>query len=109
MARRGGEHAGIILCSGNGRQKSCLEQIYLWKPERILVWTPGAEERTTWRAIIEDPLWQKLDAVAAGKVTQIPWIPIAARQQSRHRRLVAGATALPEDLDLATPGKADTH
>ncbi|MDR0701187.1 MAG: ABC transporter substrate-binding protein [Azoarcus sp.] len=60
---------------GEGMHKVTLEQLYLWQPERILVWTPGAEERTAWRAIVEDPLWRKLDAVEKGKVTQIPWLP----------------------------------
>ncbi|MDR2030676.1 MAG: ABC transporter substrate-binding protein [Azoarcus sp.] len=60
---------------GEGMNKVTLEQLYLWQPARILVWTPGAEQQTTFRAIVNDPLWQKLDAVAQGKVTQIPWLP----------------------------------
>lgn len=54
-----------------------LEQIYLWKPELILVWTPGADQLTTWKAIVDSPLWQRLDAVRQGRVLQVPWLPFS--------------------------------
>lgn len=54
-----------------------LEQLYLWQPELILVWTPGADQLTTWHAIVDDPLWQKLTAVKRGRVVQIPWLPLS--------------------------------
>lgn len=60
---------------GEGMNKVTLEQLYLWQPDLILVWTPNAERQTTYRAIVDDPLWRRVGAVANGRVVQIPWLP----------------------------------
>jgi len=52
-----------------------LEQLHLWQPELILVWTPAADRLTTWHAIMDSPLWRKLKAVQEKRVLQIPWLP----------------------------------
>lgn len=54
-----------------------MEQLLLWQPELILVWTPGADQLTTWRAITSDPLWQRLGAVKKGRLVQVPWLPFS--------------------------------
>ncbi|MBS1158222.1 MAG: Periplasmic binding protein [Proteobacteria bacterium] len=54
-----------------------MEQLLLWQPELILVWTPGADQLTTWRAITGAPLWQRLAAVKKGRVVQVPWLPFS--------------------------------
>ncbi|WP_321419913.1 ABC transporter substrate-binding protein [uncultured Desulfobacter sp.] len=52
-----------------------IEQISKWNPSYILVWSPGAEELTTWNAITTNPQWQTVNAVKAGKMIQVPSIP----------------------------------
>lgn len=72
----GGSNAAQVSNQpGEAMSTVSLEQLYLWQPDRILVWTPAADRLTTWHAIVDDPLWQRLDAVQAGRVTQIPWLP----------------------------------
>jgi iron complex transport system substrate-binding protein len=83
---------------GEGMVKVTLEQLYLWRPERILVWTPGAEQQTTWRAITENPLWRKLEAVSKGKVTQIPWLPYSWFDRPPGSNRVIGALWLSQHL-----------
>lgn len=62
---------------GEGMSAVSLEQLYLWQPELILVWTPSADRLTTWHAIADNPLWRRLQAVRAGRVVQIPWLPFS--------------------------------
>lgn len=73
-ARNVAQVAGQV---GEGTSAVSLEQLYLWQPEWILVWTPGADKLTTWHAIVDDPLWQPLGAVRHGHVLQIPWLPFS--------------------------------
>ncbi|TCT24287.1 ABC transporter substrate-binding protein [Thiobaca trueperi] len=89
-----------------------LEQIYLWQPELILVWTPAADRLTTWRAIVEDPLWQKIAAVRNGQVVQIPWLPFSWLDRPPGTNRILGALWLAElfypdryDIDLAAATK----
>ncbi|TCJ18724.1 ABC transporter substrate-binding protein [Parasulfuritortus cantonensis] len=67
--------ARVANLPDEGMAKVSLEQLYLWRPDRILVWTPAADQLTTWHAVVDGPLWQRLDAVKAGRVSQIPWLP----------------------------------
>lgn len=60
-----------------GLSSVSLEQLYLWQPHLILVWTPTAEQLITWKAIVHNPLWQPINAVKQGKVLQIPWLPFS--------------------------------
>lgn len=54
-----------------------MEQLLIWQPARILVWTPGADDLVTYRAITQGPLWQQLEAVKHQQVIQIPWQPFS--------------------------------
>lgn len=67
--------AQVEKLPNEGTNPVSLEQLYLWQPDLILVWTPGADQLTTWKAIMDNPLWQQLTAVANGRVVQIPWLP----------------------------------
>lgn len=69
--------AQVASVAGEDSAKVTLEQLYLWQPQLILVWTPGAAERTTWRAIASNPFWQRLAAVREGRLVQIPWLPFS--------------------------------
>lgn len=69
--------AQVASVAGEDTAKVTLEQLYLWQPQLILVWTPGAESSTTLRAIVGNPLWQRLDAVRDGRVVQLPWLPFS--------------------------------
>jgi iron complex transport system substrate-binding protein len=62
---------------GEGMNAVSLEQLYLWQPELILVWTPSANRLTTWNAITANPLWTRVAAVKKGHVVQIPWLPFS--------------------------------
>lgn len=90
-----------------------LEQIYLWQPDLILVWTPAADRLTTWRAIVENPLWLKSDAVRNGQVIQIPWLPFSWMDRPPGTNRILGALWLaawlyPDryDIDLVAVTKA---
>jgi len=69
--------ARVANLPDEGMSAISLEQLYLWQPELILVWTPAADRLTTWHAIVDDPLWQRLTAVRQGRVIQIPWLPFS--------------------------------
>jgi len=62
---------------GEGMNAVSMEQLYLWQPELILVWTPSANRLTTWNAITANPLWMRVAAVKTGHVVQIPWLPFS--------------------------------
>lgn len=62
---------------GEGTSAVSLEQLYLWQPDWILVWTPAADRLITWHAIVDDPLWRQLNAVKNSRVRQIPWLPFS--------------------------------
>lgn len=67
--------AKVDLLPGEATNTINMEQLYLWQPDLILVWTPAADRLTTWRAIVTSPLWQRLRAVREKRVVQIPWLP----------------------------------
>ncbi|PWV63094.1 ABC transporter substrate-binding protein [Plasticicumulans acidivorans] len=67
--------AQVANLPDEGMSSVSLEQIYVWQPDLILVWTPAAEQATTWTAIVDNPLWQRVEAVRSGRVVQIPWLP----------------------------------
>lgn len=69
--------AQVVNLPDEGMSSVSLEQLYLWQPDLILTWTPAADQSTTWKAVVENPLWQPVDAVKQGKVLQIPWIPFS--------------------------------
>lgn len=69
--------AQVTSLPDEGLSGVSLEQLYLWQPHLILVWTPAADQLTTWKAIVQNPLWQPINAVKQGKVVQIPWLPFS--------------------------------
>ena len=69
--------AAVDRISGESTNAVALEQLYVWKPDLILVWTPNADRLVTYKAIVEDPNWQRLSAVREGRVLQIPWLPFS--------------------------------
>lgn len=69
--------ADVAGIPGEATNAISMEQLYVWQPDLILVWTPNADKLTTWRAIVGDPLWQRLTAVKAGRVIQTPWLPFS--------------------------------
>ncbi|MBB3104548.1 ABC transporter substrate-binding protein [Azomonas macrocytogenes] len=69
--------AKVTNLPDEGMSSVSLEQLYIWQPDVILAWTPAADRLTTWKAIVENPLWQKVKAVKAGQVLQVPWIPFS--------------------------------
>jgi len=61
------------------------ERMELADGDVIFVWSLGEEAATTRKRLEDDPLWEKLDAVQAGEVYEVPgyWIgrgPIAANR-----------------------------
>lgn len=74
----GARNAAVVQnVPGEAMNTVSIEQLYVWKPDLILVWTPNADRLLTWHAIVDDPLWQRLDAVRQGRVLQIPWLPFS--------------------------------
>lgn len=69
--------AQVANLPDEGMSAVSMEQLFLWQPEVILVWTPGADQLSAWKAITGDPLWQRLNAVRKGRVVQIPWQPFS--------------------------------
>ncbi|EXJ15816.1 ABC transporter substrate-binding protein [Imhoffiella purpurea] len=99
--------ARVTNAPDEGMSAVSLEQIYLWQPDMILVWTPAADRLTTWRTIVEDPLWQRIAAVRNGKVVQIPWLPFSWMDRPPGTNRILGAFWLAEllypdrfDIDL---------
>ena len=74
----GARNAALVQnVPGEAMNTVSIEQLYVWKPDLILVWTPNADRLVTWHAIVDDPLWRRLDAVRLGHVLQIPWLPFS--------------------------------
>ncbi len=67
--------AQVVNLPDEGMSAVSLEQLYLWQPDLILVWTPAADKLTTYQAIMDNPLWRRLKAVKDKQVVQIPWLP----------------------------------
>jgi iron complex transport system substrate-binding protein len=77
--------AQVKTGSIHGMAGVTIEQVLLWKPEAILVWSgfphgmglPKSvkNEKTTREYILTDPVWKRMDAVKNGKVYQIPSLP----------------------------------
>lgn len=69
----------------HGMSKVSMEQVMTWNPDLILVWTgypsgmglPGnaAENKSTMKYILSNPIWKRIAAVKKGAVYQIPSLP----------------------------------
>lgn len=64
---------GVV--AGQGMSAVSMEQILLWNPEIILVWTGMSTSMTTLQYIKSDNLWAKTQAVKNNRVYQIPFQP----------------------------------
>ncbi|MBP1639327.1 MAG: iron(III) transporter periplasmic iron-binding protein [Bacteroidetes bacterium] len=63
------------IIPGKGMSVVSMEQVMVWNPEVILVWTGSAENLVTYKYIHSDPLWANIRAVKNKLVYQIPWLP----------------------------------
>lgn len=60
---------------GKGLSEVSMEQIMVWNPEVILVWTGSADNLVTYKYVNTDPIWANIRAVKTRQVYQIPWMP----------------------------------
>jgi len=63
------------IIPGKGMSAVSMEQVMVWNPEVILVWTGSAENLVTYKYVNTDPLWANIRAVKTKQVYQIPWLP----------------------------------
>jgi len=102
------------MMEGPGKEKKLrprpnmvtIEQISKWNPSYILVWSPGAEELTTWNAITTNPQWQTVNAVKEGKMIQVPSIPYSWFDRPPGSNRIIGTIWLAK---LFYPDKYDFH
>jgi len=67
--------AQLGIIPGMGMSQASMEQVLIWQPEIILVWTGNAEHMVTYKYVNTDPLWSNIKAVKKKQVYQIPWLP----------------------------------
>lgn len=67
--------AAIGKSSRKGLSAVSMEQLYLWNPDRIIVWAGLGKKTGTMAHIKSDPVWGKLPAVRNGNIHQIPYLP----------------------------------
>ncbi|NTW98878.1 MAG: ABC transporter substrate-binding protein [Geobacteraceae bacterium] len=67
--------AQVGIASGQGMSAVSIEQLLLWNPDVILVWTGMGSSMTTMHAIKSDNLWAGTRAIKNNKVYQIPFQP----------------------------------
>jgi iron complex transport system substrate-binding protein len=60
---------------GKGMSAVSLEQLYVWQPEMILVWSGNHDDLDSYKEIKSNSAWQKLNAVKNNRVYQVPWRP----------------------------------
>jgi len=67
--------AQVAVASGQGMSAVSMEQLLLWNPDVVLVWTGMGSSMTTMHAIQSDNLWATTRAVKNNKLYQIPFLP----------------------------------
>jgi iron complex transport system substrate-binding protein len=67
--------AEVDILPGKGMTNVSLEQIYVWNPDLILVWSGNFDEMDSYKYIKTDLSWKKLKAVRNNYVYQVPWRP----------------------------------
>lgn len=92
----------------HGMAKVSMEQILVWKPDIILVWTgypsgmglPGIPSATqsTYEHIMTNPIWKKTNAVKNKNVYQIPALPFGWFDRPPSSNCLLGAIWLAEKL-----------
>lgn len=92
----------------HGMAKVSMEQILVWNPDIILVWTgypsgmglPGnsSANKSTYSHIVSDPIWAKTNAVKQSKVYQIPSLPFGWFDRPPSSNCIPGAVWLAAKL-----------
>lgn len=92
----------------HGMAKVSMEQILVWNPNIVLVWTgypsgmglPGntSENKSTYSHITSDPIWARIDAVKQSKVYQIPSLPFGWFDRPPSSNCILGAIWLAAKL-----------
>ncbi len=67
--------AQVGIIPGKGLSAVSMEQIMVWKPQVILVWSGMFEDQTTYKYILTDPMWSNQSPVKTKRVYQIPGLP----------------------------------
>ena len=67
--------AQVAVSAGQGMSAVSMEQLLLWNPDVVLVWTGMGSSMTTMQAIRSDNLWAQTRAVKNKKLYQIPFQP----------------------------------
>lgn len=63
------------LLGAKGMTAVSPEQIYLWNPDLVLVWSGNFDSMDSYKNVRSSPQWSKLKAVQEGHVYQVPWKP----------------------------------
>ncbi|WP_128332024.1 ABC transporter substrate-binding protein [Apibacter sp. HY039] len=67
--------AQVDILPGKGMTGVSIEQIYLWNPDIVLVWSGNYDSKDSYMHIRHDKLWKDLKSVKENKVYQVPWKP----------------------------------
>lgn len=67
--------AQVDALPGAGMSAVSMEQVLLWNPDVVLVWTGMGTAMTTWQYINNDKLWAKAHAIKNKRIYQIPYQP----------------------------------
>ena len=67
--------AKVEIASGQGMSAVSMEQVLLWNPDVVLVWTGMGSSMSTMHSILNDELWAKTRARKNNKLYQIPFQP----------------------------------
>lgn len=63
------------ILEGKGLTNVSPEQVYLWNPDAVVVWSGNFDSLDSYRYIKTSPQWASLAAVRCEKVYQVPWRP----------------------------------
>jgi len=67
--------AKVEKVSRKGMSAISMEQLFVWNPDRVIVWAGLGKMTGTMKHIRNDALWAKLPAVKLGHINQIPYLP----------------------------------
>lgn len=67
--------AKVEVLAGKGMTAVSMEQLYVWKPDIVLVWSGNFDDMSSYKAVKSSPKWKLLKAVQQNKVYQVPWKP----------------------------------
>ncbi|WP_321333417.1 ABC transporter substrate-binding protein [uncultured Bacteroides sp.] len=67
--------ATVDLLPGKGMTNVSMEQIYVWNPDIVLVWSGNFDGLDSYKFIKSSPVWAQLKAVKQNLLYQVPWRP----------------------------------